>query len=107
MVRCLMRSGKTDYFGRTPLEVLQFELDFVQQGGYGRPVQQPRKQRVPFVDSPSCLNFLESRREHACDGCVLIDFVPESDREKTTPCHYIPLDAKGRTVASLAGDGEE
>ena len=97
-----MRLANTDSFARTPLEVLQSELDFLQQGGYGRSVRQPRDPRVPFVDSPSCLNFLEPDRPHACDGCVLMPFVPEGQRSQSVPCHHIPLDLQGNTVADLA-----
>ena len=97
-----MRAAGTDSFGRSTLEVLQFELDFVQQGAYGRSVHQPRAARVPFVDSPSCLNFLEADRPHACDGCILMDFVPDEHRERATPCHHIPLDPQGHTIAGLA-----
>jgi hypothetical protein len=32
-------------FGRDVLEVLQFELDFLEQGGYGRSVRTPRQPR--------------------------------------------------------------
>lgn len=102
-----MRSFNTDFFGRTPLEVLQFELDFLQQGGYGRRVQEPTKPRVPFVDSPSCLNFLESNRPHACDGCVLMAFVPEGQRSESVPCHHIPLDPQGNTIAGLATTSDD
>jgi hypothetical protein len=81
---------------------LQFELDFLQQGAYGRSVRSPRTPRVPFVDSPSCLNFLEPERPHACNGCALMDFVPEAAQGSATPCHHIPLDAQGHTIADLA-----
>jgi len=102
-----MRAAGTDSFGRSTLEVLQAELSFLQQGGYGRSVRTPRDPRIPFVDSPSCLNFLEADRPHACNGCILIDFVPDADREKTTPCHHIPLDLKGHTIADLASASDD
>ena len=102
-----MRAAGTDSFGRSTLEVLQAELDFLQQGGYGRPVRKPREERVPFMDSPSCLNFLEPERPHACNGCILIDFVPDADRDTTIPCHHIPLDRKGHTIADLANASDD
>ncbi|MBI2677709.1 MAG: hypothetical protein HYX28_02895 [Candidatus Koribacter versatilis] len=103
-----MRAPKqVDSFGRTPLEVLQFELDFVEQGGYGRSVRTPRTPRVPFMDSPSCLNFLEADRPHACNGCALMEFVPEAAQGEAVPCHHIPLDPQGHTIASLYDPNDE
>jgi hypothetical protein len=102
-----MRSANSDAFGRTSIEVLQFELDFVQQGGYGRSVREPRQERVPFRDSPTCLNFLDKGRPHECGGCALMDFVPLEHRNEDVPCHHIPLDSKGLTIIDLAdGNGE-
>ena len=92
---------KPDTFGRPIDEVLQFELDFLEQGGYGRSVRRPWQPKVMFMDSPTCLNFNDPERPHACNGCVLMDFVPESARSERVPCHHIPLDASGRTVANL------
>jgi hypothetical protein len=42
---------------RDVLEVLKFELDFLEQGGYGQSVHTPWKATSAFQDSPSCLNF--------------------------------------------------
>ena len=102
-----MRSSIRDTFNRTPLEVLQFELDFIQQGGYGRSVRTPKLARVPFLDSPTCLNFLEPTKMHPCDGCVLLDFVPVSERETSVPCHHIPLDDCGQTIAEAWDPNDE
>ena len=92
---------KSDSFGRPLDEVLQFELDFLEQGGYGRSVRRPWQPKVMFMDSPTCLNFNDPERPHACTGCVLMDFVPEEARTERVPCHHIPLTAKGETVANL------
>jgi hypothetical protein len=92
---------KPDSFGRPVDEVLQFELDFLEQGGYGRSVRRPWQPKVMFMDSPTCLNFNDPERPHACTGCVLIDFVPEKARSERVPCHHIPLTASGETVANL------
>jgi hypothetical protein len=32
---------------------------------------------------------------------LLTDFVPEKDRDKTVPCHHIPLDKEGETIDTL------
>jgi len=90
-----------DSFGRPVDEILQFELDFMEQGGYGRSVRRPWQPKVIFMDSPTCLNFNDPERPHACSGCALMDFVPEQYRSERVPCHHIPLTASGETVANL------
>ncbi|MDP9263259.1 MAG: hypothetical protein M3O85_02940 [Acidobacteriota bacterium] len=92
---------KPDSFGRPVDEVLQFELDFLEQGGYGRSVRRPWQPKVMFMDSPTCLNFNDPERPHACSGCVLMDFVPQEHRGERVPCHHIPLTASGDTVTQL------
>jgi hypothetical protein len=86
---------------RDVLEVLKFELNFLEQGGYGRPVHAPQKPTSIFQDSISCLNFGDPQRSHPCSECMLIDFVPESSRNEDVPCHHIPLTPTGETVATL------
>jgi hypothetical protein len=86
---------------RNVLEVLKFELSFLEQGGYGRSVRTPWKATSAFQDSPSCLNFNDPARPHACSECLLTDFVPQESREESIPCHFIPLNNMGETVDSL------
>ena len=86
---------------RDILEVLKFELSFLEQGGYGRSVRPPQKPTSIFQDSITCLNFGEPQRLHPCSECMLIDFVPESHRGDEVPCHHIPLSPAGETVATL------
>jgi hypothetical protein len=91
---------------RDVLEVLKFELSFLEQGGYGRSVRTPWKATSVFQDSPSCLNFNDSTRPHPCSECLLTDFVPAEFREENIPCHFIPLNALGETVDSHAHQPE-
>jgi hypothetical protein len=86
---------------RDVLEVLKFELSFLEQGGYGRSVRTPWKATSIFQDSPSCLNFNDSARPHACTECLLTDLVPAESREEGIPCHFIPLNNQGETVDSM------
>jgi hypothetical protein len=86
---------------RDVLEVLRFELNFLQQGGYGRSVHTPQKPTSMFQDSITCLNFGDPSRTHACSECMLIDFVPDSARNENVPCHHIPLTPRGESVATL------
>ncbi len=83
------------------VQMLKDELAFVEQGGYGRSVWTPWKPTHIFRDSPSCLNFNDEQRPHPCTECALMDFVPPEHREEDMPCHFIPLDAAGRTVAGF------
>lgn len=86
---------------RDILEVLKFELAFLEQGGYGRSVRTPWKPTSIFQDSISCLNFGEPERVHPCSECLLIDFVPPEEREAAVPCHHIPLNPQGETVDTV------
>ena len=86
---------------RDILEVLKFELAFLEQGGYGRSVRTPWKPTSIFQDSLSCLNFGEPERVHPCSECLLIDFVPPQEREAEVPCHHIPLNVQGETVDAV------
>lgn len=87
--------------GRDVLEVLKFELHFLEQGGYGRSVRTPWKPTSAFQDSLSCPNFGDPNRPHACDECLLHDFVPDQYKAENVPCHFIPINAHGETVDSM------
>jgi hypothetical protein len=86
---------------RDILELLKFELDFLEQGGYGRSVRTPWQATAAFQDSPTCLNFNDADRPHPCSECRLMDFVPSASRTRDTPCHHIPLTPSGETVCTL------
>ena len=86
---------------RDVLEVLKFELSFLEQGGYGRSVRTPWKATSAFQDSPTCLNFNDPARPHPCSECFLTDLVPSESRQEDIPCHFIPLNNLGETVNSL------
>jgi hypothetical protein len=92
---------------RDVLEVLKFELNFLEQGGYGRSVRTPWKPTSVFLDSPSCINFNDSGRPHPCNECLLTDFVPPKHREEETPCHHIPLNPQGETVYTMERQREQ
>jgi hypothetical protein len=86
---------------RDILEVLKFELSFLEQGGYGRSVRTPWKPTSVFQDSLSCINFNDPERPHACNECLLYDLVPIQCLEENVPCHHIPLNAAGETIDSM------
>jgi len=92
---------------RDILEVLKFELNFLEQGGYGRSVRTPWKPTSIFLDSPSCINFNDSGRAHPCNECLLTDFVPLKSQEEPIPCHHIPLNPQGETVYTMERQREQ
>lgn len=90
------------------IEKLKLEAGIVRDGGYNPSVHDPHSQPRIFRDSVSCLNVGLEIKKEPCDDCLLMTFVPPEHRDRENPCHYIPLNAKGETVASLeaAGDRE-
>ena len=83
---------------REMLELLNFELKFLEDGGYGRSPRTPWRARNAFEDSPSCLNFDDPDKPHPCSECWLMKFVPEEQRNQNSPCRFIPLTEKGETL---------
>ena len=102
MFKGLLTEAKDD---RDILALLEAELDFVEKGGYGRSVRTPSLPTSVFQDSPSCFCF--PVHDHN-DTCMLMQFVPPERRGEGVPCHHIPLNESGDTVALLecAGDQE-
>jgi hypothetical protein len=88
-------------------ELLQFELQFLLDGGYGRSPHQPWRQPIVFLDSPTCLNFGETTRSYSCRDCPLMQFVPPAKRSETIPCHHIPLTPDGETLDTLYRRGSQ
>src|ERR1041384_892952 len=93
---------------RDILETLKAELDFIEQGGYGRSVRTPWKPTSVFQDSLSCLNFGFPYRAPPCHECLLNDFVPAQEHAAAVPCHHIPLNEAGATIEELeSGDNQQ
>lgn len=92
---------------RDVLEVLRFELNFLEQGGYGRSVRTPWKPTSIFQDSLSCINFNDPERPRACSECLLNDFVPRACQDESVPCHHIPLTPNGETIDALERTGNQ
>ncbi len=80
------------------LELLRFELKFLEDGGYGRSPRTPWRPPFIFEDSPTCLNFADKSRPHPCNECLLMQFVPLAQRDKPVPCSFIPITEHGETV---------
>ena len=80
------------------LEILRFELKFLEDGGYGRSPRTPWRPTNIFEDSPTCLNFGDPSHPHPCNECFLMKFVPKEKQEEGVPCRFIPLTEEGETV---------
>ena len=91
---------------RNLLDVLKFELEFLEQGGYGRLPRESWRPRFVFEDSPTCMNF-NSKDHEPCSECLLMQFVPEDARKEQTPCVHIPLSSAGRTLENLYRTGTQ
>jgi len=92
---------------RNLLEVLKFELRFLQKGGY---VRLPRAQwRAPliFEDSLTCLNYDAGGDRAPCSECLLMEFVPCEHRTEKIPCRHIALDDAGQTLKMLYACGTQ
>lgn len=86
---------------RDLLDVLKFELEFLEKGGYGRSPREPWRPRYIFEDSPSCMNYDCKENPAPCSHCVLTQLVPPDLRNEKIPCRQIPLNALGENLDSL------
>jgi len=93
--------------GRDILDVLRFELSFVLHGGYGRSPHAPWRAPAIFEDSPICPNFCDPARPHACEKCLLEQFVPDNQRKESIPCRFIQVGKDGQTVEDLYRTGNQ
>jgi hypothetical protein len=83
---------------RDILDVLKFELSFLQDGGYGRSPHTPWRAPSIFEDSPICPNFSDAGKQFPCESCLLERFVPEDRKKESVPCRFIELTKEGQTV---------
>lgn len=91
---------------RNLLSVLKLELEFLEQGGYGRLPREAWRARFVFEDSPTCMNFNSTHRE-PCSACLLTQLVPEDAKNEQKPCIHIPLSPSGETLDSLYRTGTQ
>lgn len=92
---------------RDLLEVLKFELKFLEDGGYGRLPSSRWRPQLIFEDSPTCANFNSAGDTVPCTDCVLIQLVPPEFRSAEIPCRHITLDKSGETLDSLYRYGDQ
>jgi hypothetical protein len=92
---------------RDILDILKFELSFLQDGGYGRSPRMPWRAPAIFEDSPICPNFCDPARPHACESCLLEQFVPADRKQDSVPCRFIELTKEGQTVEDFYRTGSQ
>lgn len=85
---------------RELLQMLRFELNYLEQGGFECD-RASMGLESPFLGTALCVNFGDPLRRHACRECSLHRFVPEARQHEEFPCHFIPLNPSGDTIASL------
>jgi len=83
---------------RDLLDLLKFELKFLEDGGYGRSPHTPWRRPLVFEDSLTCPNFGDPAHTHPCSECLLMEFVPAELKDQVSPCRLIPLTPKGETA---------
>ena len=88
-----MRRGDGEIF-----KMFQFELKFLEDGGYRHLPRTPWRAPSVFEDSPSCPNFQDAARPHPCSDCPLMAFVPPQFRVESAPCRFVPLTEAGESV---------
>ena len=102
-----MEVATVDKDDRDILEVLKDELSFIEKGGYGRSVRTPWQAKSLFQDSLACINYADPNHTHPCNECHLLDFVKPEHQGEDVPCHFIPLNESGETIADLEGEDNE
>jgi hypothetical protein len=83
------------------LQVLRNEAAFFDAGGYGRPFRSKWRPTLLLRDSPACINYRDTGWQHSCRECPLFSLAAADQRERLVPCHHIPLNLQGETVADL------
>jgi hypothetical protein len=82
------------------LQTLRYELNDLEQGGFERD-RAMLGTESPFLGTFTCINYGDPLRTHACHECLLYQFVPDDKKTEELPCHFIPLNASGETIAEL------
>jgi hypothetical protein len=88
------------------LALLRQELAFLDGGGYKRNSHSAWRPPYLFEESPSCPNFSDRSRSHACTDCWLIQYVSPELRDEQIPCRFVQLE-DGVTVDSLYRHGTQ
>ena len=88
------------------LKSLKAQLDFFGSGGYGHTYRSSWRPTLVIRDSPLCLNAIFTTAR-PCRECLLFSMVPAEKRNLLLPCHHIPLNESGDTIAKLYESGSQ
>jgi hypothetical protein len=89
------------------LQALKRELGFFDAGGYGRSFRSQWRPTLLLRDSPVCINYSHTGRRYTCSQCPLFSLVPANESKTMMPCHRIPVDPSGTTIAELYQRGTQ
>ncbi|HJX82891.1 MAG TPA: hypothetical protein VJ723_00960 [Candidatus Angelobacter sp.] len=81
-------------------QVLEDQLIFFESGGYGHAYRSSWRPTLVIRDSPLCLHATLTPTR-SCRECVLLPLIPGEKRNALIPCHHIPLNAIGETIATM------
>jgi hypothetical protein len=88
----------------TLLTALKEQLVFFENGGYGHTFRSGWRPTLLLRDSPLCLNAMFPGTR-SCRECILLNLIPIEKRGCLLPCHQIPIDEAGVTIAKLYDEG--
>jgi hypothetical protein len=89
------------------LQLLRTELSFFDAEGYGRMFRGQWRPTLLLRDSPACINYDDTGRQNPCRECPLFPLVAPDKKDSLVPCHYIPLNKGGVTIADLYKQGSQ
>ena len=88
---------------RDLLDVLKFELNFLEKGGYSRSSREPWRPVFIFEDSPTCMNYDCKDDPAPCNDCVLMQLVPPELRAGKLPAAKFNSMHQGRRSIHSTG----
>lgn len=88
------------------LSALQEQSVFFHRGGYGYTHRSSWRPTLLIRDSPLCLKAT-APGAHPCAECMVFLMVPPEKRSLLLPCHNIPLNQAGDTIATLYAHGTQ
>jgi hypothetical protein len=88
---------------RDLLDLLTFELKFLEDGGYGRSPRTPWLRQRAFEDSITCPNFGDPSRPHPCSDCLLMRFVPNELKDQDSTAMARNWNWKRLSLVGCAG----
>jgi hypothetical protein len=89
------------------IHLLRLEASIIEGGNYGRPVLLPWRGLPVLRECLSCLNVAGVEDQRSCGSCFLLEHVPKRHHRKKLPCHHIPLNEEGDTIAAFDKRGRQ